>query len=128
MSISSTIREKITKMEKGTLFSQKDFTDMNNPQIVTLELSRLFQKGVIKRLTKGKYFVPVKSKYGDLGPSERQVLDRIIKDNGGYFAGTVALNRIGVTTQVPAEILIRGARSTRKLKLATSIFALNSKE
>lgn len=117
MSYSNIIREKISQIPAGTLFGLKDFREINNSQVVTLELSRLYKKGKIKRLTKGKYFVPVKSKFGELGPSERQVLDSVIKDNGGYFAGTMALNRIGVTTQVPSEILVRGARSTRSQKI-----------
>ena len=117
MNISSSIRTKIQRTEPGTLFGLKDFAEINSPQVVILELSRLSKKGIIKRLTKGKYFVPKKSKFGELGPSEWQVLDQLIKDNGGYFAGAMALNRIGVTTQVPSEILIRGARSTRKLKI-----------
>jgi hypothetical protein len=117
MNIANSIRTKISNTEPGLLFGLKDFLEINNPQAVVLELSRLSKKGVIKRLTKGKYFVPKKSKFGELGPSELQVLDQLIKENGGYFAGTMALNRIGVTTQIPSEILIRGARSNRLLKI-----------
>lgn len=117
MNISNSIRTKINQTSPGTLFGLKDFAEFNNPQAVVLELSRLSKKGVIKRLTKGKYFVPKKSKFGELGPTEGQILDQLITDNGGYFAGNMALNRIGVTTQVPSEVLIRGARSTRKLKI-----------
>jgi hypothetical protein len=117
MNISASIRSKISKTAPGTLFGLKDFSEINNPQAVILELSRLSKKGVIKRLTKGKYFVPQKSRFGNLGPSELEILNRILQENGGYFGGPLALNRIGVTTQVPAEILIRGARSTRKLKV-----------
>ena len=62
MNIANTIRTKISNTEPGSLFGLKDFAEFNNPQAVVLELSRLSQKGVIKRLTKGKYFVPKKSK------------------------------------------------------------------
>ncbi|MBY0554922.1 hypothetical protein K2P97_10370 [bacterium] len=119
MSISQTIRDKIKTIDPGTLFTQKDFAEINNPQAVILELSRLSKKGIVKRLSKGKYYIPKKTKYGELGPSEWQILDNIIKENGGYFAGNMALNRIGVTSQIPSEILIRAARSTRKLKVGS---------
>lgn len=117
MNMSKTIREQINRTEPGILFGLKDFVSLGNPQVVILELSRLSKKGLIKRLAKGKYYIPKKSKFGELGPSEWQILDKVIKENGGYFAGAMALNRIGVTTQVPSEILIRGARSSRKIKI-----------
>lgn len=117
MSISKQIRERITSIKPGEIFGLNNFEDLGNPQAVALELSRLFQKGTIKRLTKGKYYIPETTRFGTIGPSEWQILDKIIKENGGYFAGTMALNRIGVTTQIPAVITIRGARSTRTLKI-----------
>lgn len=117
MSISKQVQEQIQRTKPGSIFGIKDFENLNNSQAVALELSRLSKKGQITRLTKGKYYVPETSRFGTLGPSEWQILDNIIKENGGYFAGTMALNRIGVTTQIPATITIRGARSTRNLKI-----------
>lgn len=117
INISKAIREKISGIEPGTIFGLKDLLPLENPQAVTLELSRLSKKGAIERLTKGKYFVPKASRFGKLRPSEWQILDQVIKENGGYFAGLVALNRIGVTTQIPSQVTIRGARSTRQLKI-----------
>lgn len=117
MNLAKAIRNKINTIEAGTIFGLKDFADFENSQVVILELSRLTKKGVINRLSKGKYYIPKKTKFGELAPQEWQILDKIIKENGGYFAGTFALNRIGVTTQIPSEILIRGARSNRFLKI-----------
>lgn len=117
MSISKQLKERIKEIEPGVIFGLANFTELGNPQAVALELSRLAKKGIITRLTKGKYFSPITSRFGKLGPSEWQVLDEVIKENGGYFAGTMALNRIGVSTQIPAIITIRGARSTRTLKI-----------
>ena len=117
MSISKQLNERIKKIEPGVIFGLKEFADLENFQAVALELSRLNKKGIIKRLTKGKYFVPKPSRFGDLQPSEWQILDQVIKENGGYFAGAMALNRIGVTTQIPSTIAIRGARSTRTLRI-----------
>lgn len=104
-------------MESGRIFGLKDFAEFKNPQAVMLELVRLNKKEIIQRLSKGKYFVPRKSRFGTLKPDEWQILSTIIQDNGGYFAGLTALHRLGVTTQVPSVVTIRGARSTRKLKI-----------
>lgn len=117
MSISKQLREQIKSIKPGEIFGLKAFKNLDNPQAVVLELSRLFKKGTIKRLSKGKYYIPEATRFGEVGPSEWQILDNVIKENGGYFAGTMALNRIGVTTQIPAIITIRGARSTRTLKI-----------
>lgn len=119
MKVSKAVRAKIKDIEPGQIFGLKDFPHIENSQAVILELSRLSKKGLIKRLTKGKYYVPKSSRFGILGPDERIVLDQVLKANGGYIAGSTALNRLGVTTQVPAQVTIRGARSTRKLKIGT---------
>lgn len=117
MTTAKAIRERINQIEPGYIFGLKDFNEFTNSQLVILELSRLSKKGKIKRLSKGKYYIPKSSKFGELTPPEWQILDNIIKQSGGYFAGAIALNRIGVTTQIPSEILIRGARSTRNQKV-----------
>jgi hypothetical protein len=121
MSISKQVKAEIEQIQPGVIFGLKDFNKLENPQAVALELSRLTKKGTIQRLTKGKYFIPKKTKFGSLRPDEWQILDKVIKESGGYFAGNMALNRLGVTTQVPSQILIRGARSTRKLKVGSLV-------
>lgn len=117
ISISKQVKKQINKLGSGSVFGLKDFAEIKNSQAVLLELSRLSKKGIINRLTKGKYFLPKKSKFGNLPPDEQKVLNQIVIDNGGYLGGVIALNRFGVTTQVPSQITIRGARSTRKLKI-----------
>jgi len=117
MSISKQVKAKIEKIKSGTIFGLSDFSSIGHPQAVALELSRLSKKGQIERLTKGKYFVPNETRFGKAGPSEDQIVENIIKESGGYLAGLSALNRLGVTTQVPSQITIRGARSTRALKI-----------
>lgn len=124
MSISKQVKAEIEQIKPGLIFGLKDFNKLGNPQAVALELSRLAKKGTIERLTKGKYFVPRKTSFGILRPDEWRILDKVIKENGGYFAGNMALNRLGVTTQIPSQILIRGARSTRKLKIGSLMIQL----
>jgi hypothetical protein len=121
MSISMQVKSKIEQIPPGVIFGLVDFKEIDNSQAVVLELSRLSKKGAIHRLTKGKYFVPKKTKFGALMPDESRILDNIIKENGGYFAGTMALNRFGVTTQIPSQILVRGARSNRKLTIGNLV-------
>lgn len=117
MSVSKQVQEKIDRVEPGFIFGLNYFSEIPKTQAVVAELFRLSRKGVIERLSKGKYFVPKKTRFGKLQPSEWMILDNLVKANGGYFGGTTALNRFGVTTQIPSQVTIRGARSTRKLKI-----------
>ncbi len=109
----------IENLPESTIFGLKDFAELGSPQAVLLALSRLRKSGRISRLAKGKYYVPRRTKFGELQPEEWKIIDQIVKENGGYFAGNTALNRIGVTTQVPSVISIRGARSTRQIKIGS---------
>lgn len=117
--IAREVIRKIESLPESTIFGLKDFADLGNPQAVLLALSRLKKSGRIARLGKGKYYVPRKTKFGEVIPDEWKILDQVVKENGGYFAGNTALNRIGATTQVPSVVSIRGARSTRKLKIGS---------
>lgn len=121
LSISKQVQKQIETLGAGLVFGLKDFSEIKNTQAVVLELSRLAKKGVISRLMKGKYFLPKKSKFGDLPPDEQTLINEIIMDNGGYLSGVAALNRFGVTSQIPAQISVRGARSTRNLKVGNLV-------
>lgn len=121
LSISKQVQKQIEILGPGVVFGLKDFSEIKNTQAVVLELSRLSKKGVINRLMKGKYFLPKKSKFGELAPEEQALINEIIKDNGGYLSGVAALNRFGVTSQVPAQISVRGVRSTRNLKIGNLV-------
>ncbi len=117
LSISKQVQKRIENLGPGVVFGLKEFSEIKNTQAVVLELSRLSKKGFISRLMKGKYFLPKKSKFGELPPDEQTLINEIIMDNGGYLSGVAALNRFGVTNQIPAQVSIRGARSTRTLKI-----------
>lgn len=118
MSISSLVQKKISGFKKGSVFTCANFAALGNFQAVSLALSRLNKTGAIKRLSKGQYCIPDKTKFGTpLMPSENQIMELLLKKNGGYFAGISALSRMGITTQVPSEIILMGSRSNRKLRV-----------
>jgi len=114
MSVAAQVEAKIRSLGEDRIFTFRDFQDIGKFQTVALALSRLSQRGKIRRLTKGAYFVPKTSRFGTMNPSDRAVLSTILEKNGGYFAGSGALNRMGLSTQVPSELVIAGSRSSRK--------------
>jgi hypothetical protein len=117
MSLSSQVRERVKKYRDGQVFTYSEFSDLGNFEAVANALSRLKKKGVVARLSKGKYYVPRESKFGTLGPSEWQIIDVYLKNQGGYVAGQSAFNALGLSTQIPNEIVIAGSRSSRKAKV-----------
>jgi predicted transcriptional regulator of viral defense system len=117
MSLSSQVKNKLNRFRNGQVFSFSDFEDLGNFEAVANALSRLKKAGVINRLSKGKYFVPQKTRFGTLGPSENQILESYLKTQGGYITGQATLNTLGLSTQVPNEIVIGGVRSSRTQKI-----------
>jgi len=125
VSVSASVKERIRKKGEGNISTYQDFADLGNLQAVALTLSRLAKLGKIQRLSRGQYYVPKKTKFGNLAPSEDQILATIIQKNSGYIAGFSVLNRLGLTTQVPNEIEIRGTRSNRKRTIGNLRFKFN---
>lgn len=116
MKIASIIKSRIEAVPDERIITYEDFKDLGGFQAVAMALSRLRKEGVIQRLSKGLYYKPKKTKFGTLAPSDNEIL-RSVLSKGGYIAGPVAMNRLGVTTQIPNEILIAGSKSNRKLQL-----------
>lgn len=78
-------------------------------------LERLVAKGVLRRQSKGQFFRPKKTPFGDVGPSESEIIRGrlVIRGNQiGYITGKALYHRMGLTTQVPRVIQI-ASRSGR---------------
>lgn len=114
---SKSVINKINSFRPGMIFCADDFIGLEKRSRVLVQLSQLAKLGKIKRLTKGNYYVPRPTRFGEVGPSEAQILELVVAENGGYIGGLAALNRIGATTQVPSIVTIRGARTNRELKI-----------
>ena len=118
MSVAELVKSRIEKIEAGKVITYDDFADLKSFQVVALNLSRLSRKGLIQRLSKGRYYKPKQTKYAVLKPTDSEILKSILQKNGGYVGGSSALNRMGISTQVPSEIVIAGSRSNRKVQIA----------
>ncbi|MFW5887894.1 MAG: DUF6088 family protein [Bacteriovoracia bacterium] len=115
MTVAKEVKQKILSMEEGRIITYEDFAYLQNFNAVSLVLSRLAKEGVIQRLEKGKYFKPKKSKFGTTGPGESEIIKSLIDE--GYVSGSVAYNKLGLTTQVPNEVTIIGKKYNRKTKI-----------
>jgi len=118
MSVSQSVIKRVDNKKTGELITFDEFSYLKNFNAVALTLGRLNKVGKIERLSKGVYYKPTVTEYGNLKPSEDEILKRILlKNNKGYVSGAVAFNKLGLTTQVPNTIEIRGNNSSRLTKI-----------
>lgn len=73
-------------------------------------INRLVKKNKLSQFLKGVYYKPIKGVFGDKLLDINKVIEKkyIYDDNGrkGYFIGAYLFNKMGLTTQIPKEILI----------------------
>jgi len=120
MSISKIVKDRVDSLPEGSVISYSDFGDLDNLQAVALSLSRLKKSGVLEKLEKGKYYIPKKTKFGTLGPSDNSILNELLSSENGidsYVSGVAAYNKLGLTTQIPNEVTIVGSKYSRKTQV-----------
>jgi hypothetical protein len=100
----------INRFPKGYVFTYDDFiSKVNERQAVIKALNRMAASGKISKLSKGKYYKPESTPFGDILPSQKQVVKDLLEENGkpvGYLTGYSIYNKLGLTTQVSNTIQI----------------------
>lgn len=127
MSISDQVAQRIRRWKRGAVFTPKDFLDLGSRAAVDQALSRLADKGQIRRLSRGLYDVPrLSAKLGPLTPDPDRVARAMVRANGGVLqmAGAQAANALGLSTQVPAQAEYLTDGPTRKVKLGKRVVTL----
>lgn len=108
--IAERIREKVEATTPLAIMSFKDFPESYSEKIaVAKELSNLFKKGILKRVSKGMYYKPKYSRFGELSPSDDELITKYIElttNKVGYISGTNVYRGMGLTTQVSKEYVI----------------------
>ena len=102
----SVIREKINQSEYGTVYVAVDFVDISDKTNINAYLARLAEEGLIRRVMRGVYY---KAEYNEmLGEYVTPTVDNVAQALARNFGwtivpcGDVALNILGLSTQVPA--------------------------
>ena len=127
-SIHNKILARIRGKGRGCAFSSKDFLDLGDRNSVDKTLSRLRVQGIIRRVATGIYDFPRKDEElgGKLSPNINQVAQAIARKNGVRIqpSGAQAANLLGLSTQVPAQVvyLTNGKSRTVDVANRTLIF------
>lgn len=100
----------IDRLPKGYVFTYADFiTDVNRKEAVIKALNRMVASGKIAKLSKGKYYKPETTPFGNLIPDQKQVVKDLLEENGkitGYLTGYSIYSQLGLTTQISNTIQI----------------------
>lgn len=110
MKIAEKIAFIIDRLPKGYVFTYADFTtEVSQKEAVIKALNRMVTSGKIAKLSKGKFYKPESTPFGNLQPNQAQVVKDLLEENGkitGYLTGYSIYNQLGLTTQVSNTIQI----------------------
>lgn len=114
------ISHQINALPRGTLFFPEDFRSCGSDEAVRVALHRLVKRGEIDRLTQGIYTLPRQSKLiGKVYPSVDEVAQAIAKRDRARIipTGAFALHALGLSTQVPTQVVYLTDGSSRLIKI-----------
>ena len=109
-SIENRILTSLQKRGRGTIFFSSSFSHYALPKAINKALERLTQSGKIIRVASGIYCYPKIDKVLGLGvlyPTFDEVADAIAQRDKTRIipTGAYALNRLGLSTQVPMNVV-----------------------
>lgn len=121
-SIEDKILAKIQKSGRGNVFFPADFANFGEAKSVAKTLERMVRSGQLLRLAQGIYYYPKIDKELGLGvlyPSLETIAQSIAERDKAKIVptGIYALNKLGLSTQVPMNIVYLTDGSPRKIKV-----------
>ena len=81
-------------------------------------LERLQKKGVIKKVSKGVFYIPHQTVFGELGPDSNGILNRYLFEDGkriAYETSFSLYNSLGLTTQMAFKIKVATTKNRIKI-------------
>jgi hypothetical protein len=107
-SIAQRIGSRVRAKGRGHVHVPADFLDLGSRAAVDQALSRLARAGHLRRLARGLYDFPkTHHAFGVLPPVLHRVAEAIARSTGSRLqvSGAQAANALGLSTQVPAQLL-----------------------
>jgi hypothetical protein len=111
---------KIKKAKRGSLFFTEDFLTFGTSKAIAKSLERLVKKQEITRVARGIYArLQTHSELGLLYPSTESMAHAIAKRDKARIisTGSMALNALGLSTQVPLNVVYLTDGTSRKITI-----------
>ena len=122
-SINSQIEAKVKRSKPGQIFLPSDFKDLGTSTAIRKALSRLVEQKVLLRMGQGIYATPIHDKvFGDVLPSMEEIAMALAKKDHVKImpTGQYALNKIGLSTQVPMKMVYLTNGTKKNISLGNS--------
>lgn len=126
-SIENKVIEYLKDKQKGKIYFSNDFASLGNSESIRKSLSNLVKKEVLIRLTQGIYLYPkIDKEFGVLYPSVDDVCRAIAKRDKARIepTGVFALHSLGLSTQIPVNVVYLTDGIPRKIKYGNRIIKL----
>lgn len=107
----------LNKFKVGYVFTYDELgLEPERTNAVIIALNRMVKDNKLRKLSKGKYYKPKITEFGELKPDTYQVVKDLLQKNGkiiGYLTGFSVFNSLFLTTQVSNTIQI-GCNNEKK--------------
>lgn len=120
ISVENKVKKAITNYKTGKIFFPSNFSKFGTSTAVRQALNRLEDDEFLLRLAHGIYLYPKKHpKFGILHPSIEEIAVAIAKRDKARIipTGIHALNKLGLSTQVPMNVVFLTDGSSRSIKV-----------
>ncbi|MDT0621133.1 DUF6088 family protein [Croceitalea vernalis] len=120
VSIENKVKKTISNYKTGKIFFPSDFSKIGTSTAIRQALNRLEDNKFLLRLAHGIYLYPKKHQvFGILYPSIEEIAIAIAKRDKARIipTGIHALNKLGLSTQVPMNIIYLTDGSSRSIKV-----------
>ena len=114
--LSAQILEAASRRPEGSLLAAKEFLALGKRDAVDQALRRLVNRGQLVKITRGRYALPVHSRFGTRPPAPELVMARLQDEQGEQLlsSGVAAANALGLTTQMPVQQTFLSRTRSRK--------------
>ena len=126
-SITDKIYDSVRSLPPGTLLFPEDYYQLGANKAVNMAFSRLAKDGYLSRLARGIYYIP--KTYPGVGlirPALEEIAQAVAEKNRIRIrpTGAYAMNKLGLSTQVPMRVvfLTNGQHRILKVGKATIVF------
>jgi len=127
MIVSKEIENIVRKSKRRKLFFVSDFLQYGNYDTVRKTLQRLVTKSVLIRISKGIYYYPkIDEILGILYPTAEEIAKSIAKRDKAKIipTGAYAQHLLGLSTQIPMNVVYLTDGSARKIKISNQTIVL----
>ncbi len=119
MKVAEQIRNTIEKIPESQPFGYADLgIEANDFFTAAKALERMQKNGIIKRVSKGVFYIPQQTVFGELGPDGYRILNRYLFKNDkriAYETGYSLYNKLGLSTQMAFKLKIATRNKSIKI-------------